>query len=71
MVLLLLLRVARVRTPANSFVLWRLDFTHGRWRINMGRGDVMGGRTMLADKVAGIFVPVVAGIACITAAVWG
>ena len=25
----------------------------------------------LADKVAGIFVPVVAGIACITAAVWG
>jgi hypothetical protein len=46
MVLLLLLRVARVRTPANSFVLWRLDFTHGRWRINMGRGDVMGVRML-------------------------
>lgn len=34
-VLLLLLGVAGVRTPANSFVLRRLDFTHGGWRINV------------------------------------
>jgi hypothetical protein len=35
LMVLLLLRVAGMRTPANSLVLWRLDFTHGRWRIDM------------------------------------
>jgi hypothetical protein len=38
----LLLSMAWVRTPANSLVLWRLDFTHGRWRIDVRRGDVVG-----------------------------
>ena len=46
LVVRLLLRVAGMRTPSYSLVLWRLDFTHGRWRINMRRGNVVGVRML-------------------------
>lgn len=47
LLLLLLLGVARMRTPADSLMLRRLDFTHGRWRIDMWRRNVMSIRVLL------------------------
>jgi hypothetical protein len=46
LVVLLLLRVAGMRTPTNCLVLRRLDFTHGRWRVYMRRGNVVGVRML-------------------------
>jgi hypothetical protein len=46
MLLLLLLWVARVRTPADSLMMRGLDFTHGWWRIDMRRGNVVSVRVL-------------------------